>query len=86
MGVRLSHKRQHLFGDAASLERHFHHEHLVHALAVGNTGRGGLYRVRDHEALDVVDEGLAQRGAHLQAAVEGLLGYAAAHLGRARKP
>ena len=59
MGVRLSHKRQHLFEDAAGLERHFHYEHLVHALAVGNTGRGGLYRVRDHEALDVVDEGLA---------------------------
>ena len=32
---------------------------LVHALAVGNAGRGGLYRVRNHEALDVVDEGLA---------------------------
>ena len=86
MGVRLGHKRQPLFGDAAGLERHFHHEHLVHAFPVGYAGRGGLYRVRDHEALDVVDEGLAQRGAHLQAAVEGLLGYASAHLGRARKP
>lgn len=62
-GFARAHKRQYLFGDAAGLERHFHHEHLVHALAVGDARSWRSLSSRDHEALDFVDEGLAQRGA-----------------------